>query len=420
MIRLERMKERIEKINEIGFIPQTGGVTRIGFSAEEKAAHRLICSWFADDERVKIKQDVCGNTVLRIEGDGRRPAIAIGSHVDTVTNGGKYDGQAGVVSALEVMSCLLEREIGLSFPFEAIIFSSEESSRFGISTIGSKGMTGMLREADLEHYRDADGITLKQAMQEYGCNPSRLADAERMADDIHLFLELHIEQGSVLEEANLPVGVVTAISKPWRLKVTFQGKAAHSGATPMEMRRNALLPAASFISFINQKALEWSRRLPLVAAVTMAKVEPNNMNVIPGAAILGVDIRSHKPGIAKAFVEEAMREWQAGWADQWGRQDFRMDTEILIQDEPIQLDPLVVTQLEEMCAQAGIAYAKLPSGAGHDVMNMASRFPAGMVFVPCPGGVSHHPEEGIDHAGWEKGTELLLRTVLKENGYSSL
>ncbi|MFY0543620.1 Zn-dependent hydrolase [Brevibacillus sp. H7] len=417
MIRPERMKNRISELNRIGYNPATGGVTRLGFTAEEQEAHRLICSWFADEKRVSIRQDACGNTILRMEGDGRRPAIAIGSHVDTVTNGGKYDGQAGVISGLEVLSCLLENNLTLPFPFEVIVFSSEESSRFGISTVGSKGMAGMLKEIEWDVYEDTDGIGLKQAMEAYGLDLSRLAEAERASDDVHLFLELHIEQGSVLEEAQLPVGLVTAISKPWRLRVTFEGKAAHSGSTPMNRRRNALVTAAEYMLFVDKKAHEWSRREPLVASVTMANIHPNNMNVIPGSTVLGVDIRSHKPGIVRAFVKELSTEWQAVWNEKWDRQGFRMHTEILIQDEPIQLDPQVVKQLEESCLEAGVTYTKLPSGAGHDVMNMASRFRAGLIFVPCPGGVSHHPEEGIDENGWIKGTEILLRTVLKENGY---
>ncbi len=417
MIRLDRMKDRIGKINEIGFVPETGGVTRLGFTAEEKAAHDLICSWFHAEQRVTIKKDACGNTILRIEGDDSRPAIAIGSHLDTVTDGGKYDGQAGIISGLEVLTCVLEKEIKLSFPLEVIIFTSEESSRFGISTIGSKGMSGQLRKLQLDRYKDNDGKSLQHAMAEYGLDLSRLVEAERSSDDLHMFMELHIEQATVLEEAQLPIGIVTAIAKPWRLKVTFAGKAAHSGTTPMDRRKNALLPAAEYISFVNEKAHQWSRREPLVAAVTMAKIQPNNMNVIPGRVDVGVDIRSHKQGIASAFVQELQIEWETVWNSKWGKDGFRMEREILIHDEPIEMNSLVVKQLEQSSLEAGIAYTKLPSGAGHDVMNMATRFPAGLIFVPCPGGVSHHPQEGIDEAGWMKGTELLLRTVLKENGY---
>jgi N-carbamoyl-L-amino-acid hydrolase len=416
LIQTERMKARLDELNRIGSDRVTGGITRLGFTAAEREAHRLICSWFQDEKRVTARQDACGNTILRVEGDGRRSAIAIGSHVDSVINGGKYDGQAGVIAGLEVLSFLLENDVRLAFPFEVIIFSCEESSRFGVSTIGSKGMSGMLQEWNLDAYRDTAGISIGQAMAECGMDLSRLGEAERAPEELRLFLELHIEQGSVLEAARVPVGIATAISRPWRLRVAFAGRAAHSGSTPMHLRRNALLPAAEYVQFVEEKALEWSSRGHLVASVTTADLFPNNMNVIPEEVVLGVDIRSHKPGTCSAFAEEISARWQERWKEKWSGKGYGMKLDILVQDEPVPLDVQMVRQLEKECRGAGIPCMKLPSWAGHDSMNMASRFPTALVFVPSPGGISHHPEESIDEEGWRAGTELLLRTVLRENG----
>ncbi len=380
------------------------GFSRLVFGEAESAAVTYVAGLMRE-AGLAVRRDPFGNLVGRLEGEARdAPAVATGSHLDTVPEGGNFDGVVGVVGGLAAVRRL--RGAGpRRHPLEVICFRGEESARFSVGTLGSKAMAGLARREAWRTLQDQGGVTLAQALAAEGLDLERLGECARRPAELKAFVELHIEQGPVLEQAGIPVGVVEAIAAPIRLKVTVEGTAAHSGTTPMGGRRDALVTAAQVVLAVREEATKRAGR-GVVGTAAVMKVSPGAINVIPGRAELWVDLR----GIdAEALAAaQAVRDAVGAIA---AREGTPAHVETLSAETPVPMSAAIMAAIEGACRRRGVAFRRMPSGAGHDAMNMARIAPAGMIFIPCRDGVSHNPAE---HASLEAictGIEVLEATL---------
>ncbi len=362
------------------------GLQRLAFSDLENKAYQFIKDKLAELE-IETREDSFGNLFARIPGkDNTLPAVATGSHLDTVPNGGAYDGAVGVISGLYALSQLKNK--ALRHPVEMIAFRAEESSRFGFSCMGSKLMTGC---ADLEKWRkhrDHEGNNVFDVLMKQGVQAEQLSDVQIKSSDYKAFVEIHTEQGRVLEESGISVGVVSAIAAPTRFLIEIDGQADHSGATPMGQRHDALVSAASIITLVNKVASE-EARYGTVGTVGHMEVSPNAMNVIPGKVIINVDIRG--------INEESIRRVATELKDFISSiKDVDISVTCLSEEKPTQLNNDIATVLAESCSELSISHRIMQSGAGHDAMYMAKKVPTAMLFAPSVNGISHNPEEYTD------------------------
>lgn len=399
-----RFMDRLEALGQIGRQPETGGITRLAFSEYERRAKRLVAGWL-EEIGATVVEDAVGNMIGRVEGEeNQAPAILIGSHLDTVVDGGMFDGVLGVVAGVEALTAMKERGIRTRHPIEVIAFTDEEGARFGAGMLGSRAFVGIISRKELEH-ADAEGWTIAEAMRAYGLDPERLESARRAPASIRAYLELHIEQGKVLENEGLPVGVVTAIAGPLWLHVKVQGEAGHAGTTPMRLRRDPLMAAAAMIAFLDAEA---RRRDEVVATVGKIEALPGGVNVIPHTVEFTVDLRAIDEAVRDA-VEQTLRQEMETIAAKRGvsvsiREGHRL--------KPVTLDPAVSRVIRQAVDSLGIRPFHLPSGAGHDAMQLAQFVPTGMIFVRSRGGISHRPDEWSDPEDCRLGAEVLLRSVL--------
>jgi N-carbamoyl-L-amino-acid hydrolase len=290
-------------------------------------------------------------------------------------------------------------------PLELLCFRGEESSRFSVGTMGSKAMTGA---ASLDAWRtlqDHGGTTLAQALAARGLDLDRLPDALRRPGELKAFVEMHIEQGPVLEEAGIPIGVVEAIAAPIRLKVTVEGMASHSGTTPMGKRRDALVTAAQVVLAVQEEASKRADRR-IVGTVAVMKVHPGAINVVPGRVEMWVDLRGIDA--ETLAVAQAVRDAAGAIAL---RERTAVHIETLSAETPVPMHATVVGAIEDACRRLGVASRRMPSGAGHDAMNLARIAPAGMIFIPCRGGVSHNPAEHASLDAICAGMDVLTETL---------
>ena len=409
-INSERLIRDFNTVSRIG-IGEHGSVTRLVFSVKELRARQLLIH-LMHQAGLEIQIDRIGNIFGRHDGaNAKAPAVLAGSHLDTVVQGGKFDGAMGVIGALEAVRTLKEQAVALPCPVEVVCFVGEESSRFGFSTLGSSLLAGEVKSQDLTHAVDSEGTKLEDILSSMGIYRDSLASLRRDPATIKAYLELHIEQGPILEAKNKKIGVVTSIAAPTRFKVIFTGQADHSGTTPMEMRKDALVAAASLISYVEEVSSRFSQMEQgrVVGTVGAMKIEPGVINAIPGKAELSVDIRSitaeAKERVA-GMVTERAREIAARRA---------IGVEILpIRSElPVVLDEHFIRLLQRSCEEKGIPYEVMPSGAGHDAMQMAKITRAGMIFVPSKRGISHSPQEWTDPEDICLGAQLLLETMIR-------
>jgi N-carbamoyl-L-amino-acid hydrolase len=291
-------------------------------------------------------------------------------------------------------------------PVEVMVFRGEESARFSIHTMGSKVMAGIASVESWRKLQDHGGTSLAQALAVRGLDLERIPEAVRRPGEFKAFVEMHIEQGPVLEEAGIPIGVVEAIAGPVRLKISVEGAASHSGTTPMGKRRDALVSAAQVVLAVQNEAAKRAERR-IVGTVGVIKVHPGAMNVVPGRVEMWVDIRGIDAEDVAATAR-AVREAAARIAD---REGTRIQPETLSTDAPVPMDPDVIQTIEAACRRVGVAYRRMPSGAGHDAMNMAKLAPAGMIFIPCRRGVSHNPDEYAAPEDILAGIDVLTETL---------
>ena len=407
MVNLDRLLADLDAFAAIGGDGQ-GGVTRLAFTPEDQSARNLFQDKLAA-AGLDVRVDAIGNIFGRRRGrDGGLPPLLLGSHLDSVPKGGRFDGTLGVLSALEVIRMLDDARLETHRPVELACFAAEESSRFGLGTLGSKAVVGKLAPEMLDALRDAEGRTLAEALRECGLSPDHLGEVRRRSGEYHAYLELHLEQGAVLEHAGFPVGLVTGIAAPTRFGVTYMGRADHSGATPMGLRRDALVAGAELVLSVRRVVLTHGSPTS-VGTVGVLRVQPGAMNVIPGQASLGIDLRDidsdAKRRIAKK-VQAAARRIARKW-------NLDASIETLTDESPVPLPERIRQISAAACQACGIPFLEIPSGAGHDAMYIAEIAATGMIFVRCREGISHNPAELVEPQDIAAGAAALAETALR-------
>jgi beta-ureidopropionase / N-carbamoyl-L-amino-acid hydrolase len=381
--------------------------TRRSFTALFLEGRAWLARRFAEAGLV-TRIDAAGNLIGRIE--GTNPAlgvIAIGSHSDTVPSGGRFDGIAGVATGLEIVRALRDSGTRLDHSIEIVCFLAEEPSEYGLSCVGSRGMTGSLDETMLALTGPADE-TLRDALRRVGGDPDQFGRAKR--NDIRAFLELHIEQGIVLESRSFDVGVVTSIVGIRRIEIVFQGEPDHAGTTPMNLRHDALVAAADTVISVRRIAEQLATEGPdyFVATVGILEVDPSASNIVPGRCRLIVDARTTNPALTARFVDTIDREsTRHAAAARATRATFKT-----LSDSPaVACDSNLRDALRRGAQDMGLREMDLPSGAGHDAAFMSRICPSAMVFVPCRNGKSHAPEEWADREAIAAGAAVIFQAL---------
>jgi hydantoinase/carbamoylase family amidase len=383
-----------------GFTDEPGVLTRFYLSGAHRRAADQLMRWMAE-AGMAARLDAAGNVVGRYEGPtAGLPALLIGSHIDTIRNAGKYDGNYGVLAALAAVGELDRQGIRLPFAVEIIGFGDEEGVRFPVTMTGSRALAGRLDPAALQAC-DAAGTSIATALADFGGDPGAIEACARRPDEILAYVELHIEQGPVLEAEGLPVGIVTAINGASRFEVSLTGQSGHAGTVPMTLRRDAVAAAAEMVLAIERLALETPE---LVATVGRLSAQPGVVNVVPGAAGFSIDMRSPSDAIRSAATHGVAQTLEAIGARRRIGVALRQT-----HDAPATAcAPALVAQFEAAVRRAGVPVRLLPSGAGHDAMVVAALAPVGMLFLRCRDGLSHHPDEAITAEDAELGVRILI------------
>lgn len=409
-INQRRLMRDLNAIGRIG-IGDRGSVTRLVFSIKELRSRQLLIH-LLQQAGLNLRIDAIGNIFGRLEGrDPRAPAVLAGSHLDTVIHGGKYDGPVGVIGALEAVRTIRENKIPIRSPVEVVCFVGEESSRFGFSTLGSSLVAGEVHPDDLANAVDPQGTKLETVLSSLGITRRNLSSLKRHAKTLKAYLELHIEQGPILEAKGKRIGLVTAIAAPSRFRVIFEGRADHSGTTPMEMRKDALVASASLIEYIEKVCRKFSsmEKGRVVGTVGAMKIEPGVINAVPGRTELSIDIRSTS-ATAKDRVAHMVKNEARAVAS---RRDIGVKVLTIREENPVPLDKRLLRVTQTICDQKGIDYEIMPSGAGHDAMQMAKITPAGMIFIPSRRGISHNPLEWSAPEDIALGSQLLMECIVR-------
>ncbi|WBW59637.1 allantoate amidohydrolase [Klebsiella electrica] len=386
MAAAERVMARADALAAISETAE--GLTRVYLSPQHLQANQQVARWMTQ-AGMTVWQDSVGNICGRYEGEQEgAPAILLGSHLDTVRNAGRYDGMLGVLTAIDVVENLHQQGRRLAKAIEIVGFCDEEGTRFGITLLGSRGLTGSWPESWLAQ-TDAQGISVAQAMVQAGLDPARVSLAARPTADIAGYLELHIEQGPRLEQAELALGVVEAINGARRLNCRFTGEAGHAGTVPMSQRRDALAAAAEWMVLIEATTRQHGG--DLVATVGTLRCAPGAVNVIPGEVSLTLDIRGPQDGPLDALLTTLLDAAQTIAA----RRHLHFAAETFYHIAATACDRRLQTVLTQAVNEVQGRSLSLPSGAGHDAIAIAERWPVGMLFVRCKGGISHHPAESV-------------------------
>lgn len=391
---------RIENhINELSAYTATpgNGVTRLTYSNEDLLARNYIKEKMIE-YGLSVREDGIGNIFGKLEGSLiDAPSVLVGSHFDSVPNGGAYDGAAGVITALEVAALFLEKNVTPKYPLEVVALVEEEGTRFG-ALMGSRGIVGLIEDADFKNIRDKDGISVTEAMSTIELDPS-LAK-QRDPETIKAFLELHIEQGPILEEKEIPIGIVQSIVGLTQLEVTIEGQAGHAGTTPMDRRSDALIVAANIITKLPGLAIEEGEGT--VVTIGRHQVHPNGANVIPDKVVFTVDIRSGK----EENVLNVIRKTKE-LITSFNRKGIQTSVDQQIYMQPKALNKDIRSLLSKTSSNLDIPSCSIDSGAGHDAMVLSDITEVGMIFVPSKNGLSHCPEEWSDAGHLAKGADIL-------------
>lgn len=396
-----RLDRNIQELARFGGTGQ--GMDRFAYSPEEREALNWLKAEFQRLD-LTVWEDAVGNVFARYEGReaGLRPIMA-GSHIDTVRHGGKYDGALGVLAMLEILRRFREEGVRLRHPLDLVICKGEEGTRFGATLLGSAAMTGQLTGDDLQR-RDSEGISLKKAMAAQGYDPAAFPLAALTPGSIAAYLELHIEQARVLETEELTIGVVTGIAGPLWLEATVRGEAGHAGATPMRIRHDPM-PAAAELILETERIARGFR--DTVATTGQIKARPGSTNVIPSSVTFTIDLRDvdrKDRDEAEASIREAARQIAL-------RRGVVIELQDLARIAPVTCPEEIMTVLEEAAEDLSLSCRRMPSGAGHDAMNLARLCPVGMLFVPSRNGWSHRPDEYTSPEDCIAGTNVLLQAI---------
>jgi N-carbamoyl-L-amino-acid hydrolase len=395
------MEERVGKLSKFGANPE-GGVSRVAFSDADLAGRKYIRA-LMEKSGLNVRVDAAGNIIGRREGrDPKLPVILFGSHIDSVPHGGNYDGDLGVLGALECIEILNEQQHVTSHPLEVVVFSDEEG---GLT--GSHAVAGELSPKALQ-LKSHSGKTIGEGIRFIGGDPDHLQAAKRNRSEILAYLELHIEQGGILEAENINIGVVEGIVGINEWEVTVLGFANHAGTTPMNQRKDALVAAARLVESVNQIAKSTPGRQ--VATVGKIQAEPGAPNVIPGKVVMTLEIRD----LEKSKIDLVFEKIKAS-ADK-----IAADTGTTISLASLDLtavpaptDPRLRMAIQEAAIGLGLTTKLMPSGAGHDAQDIARIAPIGMIFVPSIGGISHSPKEFTTASDMANGASVLLQSVLR-------
>ena len=405
MIQRERLAKDFEamaRLTDVG-----DGINRLAFTDADWAGRQYIVDRMID-AGLTVEADGFGNVIGYKAGKNPDlPVVMVGSHTDSVPNGGNYDGVVGVLSAIEAVRSMTEDNVEHDHTIAVVDFMCEESSRFGAATLGSKAMRGELTLDDLHRLVDKKGISIYEALQSRNLNPDGIETME-YTRPVKAFIEIHIEQGKVLEHEQKKIGIVTGIAAPERFYVTIRGNADHSGATPMKLRHDALCGASKIILGIEEIA-SMQEEPPVVGTVGVIEVIPGAMNVIPGAVKLGMDIRSISK-VARDSVVTLIKEFIDVICEKRG---LSYIIEPIAQDHAVAMHPAMIREIEGAVKAVDVEYMTMPSGAGHDAMHWADVVPTGMIFIPCREGISHNPAEFTDMADIITGAKV-LDTVLRK------
>jgi N-carbamoyl-L-amino-acid hydrolase len=397
----KRIEQRIMELAKFGGIPR-GGVHRVAFSEADIRARKYIMSLMLE-AGMKVHIDTASNIIGRREGSNPKlPVILAGSHIDTVPQGGKYDGALGVIAAIDCVQVLHDNNIITDHSLEVVAFSDEEGG-----LIGSRCMIGKMTLEALQVITHS-GKTVQQGIIDLGGDPKKLSKAIRHKGDIKSFIEIHIEQGSFLDSGKIDIGVVQGIVGIHWWDVTIEGSANHAGTTPMDRRQDALLTAAHLIIAVNRVVTGVPGRQ--VGTVGRIKAEPGAPNVIPGKVVMSLEIRDLKEEKIKALFEKIKKESESLEQEFGTKITF---SAIDAKSIPAPMDKRMIEIISKCAGELGYSYKVMPSGAGHDAQNMATIAPTGMIFVPSVGGISHSPKEFTRTQDMAKGANVLLQSILK-------
>ena len=403
MIQKERLQKDFDAMAQITGLGE--GINRLAFTNADWEGRQYIINRMAD-AGLDVEIDGFGNVIgYKVGTNPDLPVVMVGSHTDSVPNGGDYDGVAGVLSAIEVVRSIIDDGFEHEHTIAVVDFMCEESSRFGAATLGSKAMRGKLTLNDLHRLADKQGISLYDALKNRELYPDAI---ESMAYNrpVKAFIEMHIEQGKVLEHEQKQIGIVSGIAAPERFYVTIRGNADHSGATPMNLRHDALCGASKIILGIEEIA-SMQEEPPVVGTVGVVEVTPGAMNVIPGAVKLGVDIRSISK-VARDSVVFLIKELIDVIAEKRG---LSYTIEPVSKESPVSMHSSMIKEIKRAVKSLNIEYINMPSGAGHDAMHWTDVAPTGMIFIPCRDGISHNPAEFAAMDDIVAGAEVLENVI---------
>jgi len=393
---------RIKELGEISEVPEH--LARFFLTREHRAAADLILTWMRS-AGMSAHLDPIGNVCGRYEGEQPAlPCLMLGSHYDTVRDAGRWDGPLGLITAISCVADLHKRGRRLPFAIEVTGFADEEGVRFASTLLGSRAVAGTF-DARVLNAQDNTGLSMRDALVQFGLDPEHVGAAARGRRELHAYIELHIEQGPVLEIEQLPVGVVTAISGATRLAASLTGMAGHAGTVPMRLRRDALAGAAECIVAVEEFCR--SDGDGLVGTVGYVNAMPGATNVIPGQVSFTIDIRAPTDPHRMRAVSDLVRQIE----DIAGRRKLALQLDVTHENRTVPCAPWLKAQVAEAIAAEGLGVFELSSGAGHDGMAMIDIADVGMIFVRCRGGISHHPDEHVELADADAGARVLLRLV---------
>lgn len=393
------LAQSIERLAQIGKLPE-GGVRRIAYSSEDIQARNTLQQWMME-AGMSVRVDAAGNIIGRYPGKfSQAPVLATGSHIDTVPNGGRYDGAFGVLAGLEVVRLLNEQRLQLNHPLEVIVFTDEEGSM-----IGSKAMSGKVIN-DPACYLRHDGTNIQTCLARVGGNWEHIAYARRSPEDVAAFVELHVEQGPILESLGKQIGVVEGVVGQRRYTITVEGSSSHAGSTPMYMRRDALVAASQVVLTVHKLANTPGEQ---VATIGRMQVSPNAANVIPGSVEMSLDIRDLSNSHIDGLMDQLQLQLKAIAKDT----QTQISLQPFLYNEPAPAKPHIQQMIAQVCEELGLSYSYLPSRASHDAQEIANFADMGMIFVPSEAGVSHAETEYTSPEQCTQGANVLLHTLLK-------
>jgi allantoate deiminase len=404
LVNTERLWSDLQELGKIGLV-EGGGVTRLALSDADIAAKEWLTKRMKE-AGLEVHMDAATNVIGKLKSTPVRDskAVAVGSHLDTVPQGGMFDGALGVLAGLECARVLQENKIGLPWDLEIINFSDEEASH-NAGTVGSRAMMGTLSRDEIHRSKEKGIATFAEDMKRLGKDPDRIGEAIRNPKMFKALLELHIEQGSLLETRGIDIGAVTGIVGIYRYSVEVLGKTDHAGTTPMSLRDDALVKAAPIFALLPQ----WvrARNPEMVGTTGQISLEPGATNVVPGKCMFTVELRSMKPE-DMAAIRDLLREWVG--------KHKGSSVETIYEKDNVELSKSVIDTIVQATEIEGLSVIRMVSGAGHDSQSFAPYVPTGMIFVPSKGGKSHCREEWTDAQQAANGCRVLLRTILELAG----